>query len=275
MPVYDAGSDPALITSIADGANVTLGAKADAKSVATDTTPVSAMSVWKQISASIQAAAASLAATIGVTQSGTWTVQPGNTANTTAWKVDGSAVTQPSSQADGQHVTFGAKADAKSTATDATAVSAMSVWKQISASVQAIATSIAGTLTVATHAVTQSGLWNFGPRGGSCYRVTSVAATTNPTVIKASAGVLGSIMIGNSAGVTYYLKFYDKATAPTVGTDTPVRTVTIVSASLTREIITLGQAFNNGIAFAITTGIADNDTGAIGAGAVSGSIDYF
>lgn len=28
-------------------------------------------------------------------QTGTWTVQPGNTANTTAWKVDGSAVTQP------------------------------------------------------------------------------------------------------------------------------------------------------------------------------------
>lgn len=33
--------------------------------------------------------------TLAVTQSGTWTVQPGNTANTTAWKVDGSAVTQP------------------------------------------------------------------------------------------------------------------------------------------------------------------------------------
>lgn len=30
-----------------------------------------------------------------VSQSGTWTVQPGNTANTVAWKVDGSAVTQP------------------------------------------------------------------------------------------------------------------------------------------------------------------------------------
>lgn len=28
-------------------------------------------------------------------QTGTWTVQPGNTANTTAWKVDGSAATQP------------------------------------------------------------------------------------------------------------------------------------------------------------------------------------
>lgn len=32
-------------------------------------------------------------------QGGVWTVQPGNTANTTAWKVDGSAVTQPVSSA--------------------------------------------------------------------------------------------------------------------------------------------------------------------------------
>src|SRR6185312_14649884 len=45
----------------ADGANVTLGAKADAKSTATDTTAITIMSVLKQISASVQAAAASLA----------------------------------------------------------------------------------------------------------------------------------------------------------------------------------------------------------------------
>ncbi len=32
---------------------------------------------------------------VSALQAGTWTVQPGNTANTTAWKVDGSAVTQP------------------------------------------------------------------------------------------------------------------------------------------------------------------------------------
>lgn len=36
---------------------------------------------------------------VPASQSGTWTVQPGNTANTTAWKVDGSAVTQPVSMA--------------------------------------------------------------------------------------------------------------------------------------------------------------------------------
>lgn len=38
----------------ADGANVTLGAKADAKSTATDTTAVTIMSVLKQVSASVQ-----------------------------------------------------------------------------------------------------------------------------------------------------------------------------------------------------------------------------
>lgn len=37
--------------------------------------------------------------TIAATESGTWTVQPGNTPNTTAWKVDNSAVTQPGSSA--------------------------------------------------------------------------------------------------------------------------------------------------------------------------------
>lgn len=36
-----------------------------------------------------------ISGTVTANQGGTWTVQPGNTANTTAWKVDGSAVTQP------------------------------------------------------------------------------------------------------------------------------------------------------------------------------------
>jgi hypothetical protein len=67
--------------------------------------------------------------------------------------------TQPISVADGSNVTIGAKADAKNSATDTTAISAMSVWKQISSSIQAATASLAGTLTVATHAVTQSGTW--------------------------------------------------------------------------------------------------------------------
>lgn len=83
------GGGPA---TIADGADVTQGAKADAKSTATDTTPITIMSVLKQVSASVQAIASSVSGTLtvathAVTQSGTWTVQPGNTANTTPWLV--------------------------------------------------------------------------------------------------------------------------------------------------------------------------------------------
>ena len=97
----------------ADGANVTLGAKADAKSTATDTTPITAMSVLKQISASVQSPPSQ-----AVTNAGTFAVQAAST------------------EADGANVTLGAKADAKSTATDTTPITAMSVLKQISASVQ-------------------------------------------------------------------------------------------------------------------------------------------
>jgi hypothetical protein len=58
----------------------------------------------------------------------------------------GTVMTINSLAADGGMVTIGAKADAKSTATDTTAVTAMSVWKQISASVQALNTAIGSTL---------------------------------------------------------------------------------------------------------------------------------
>jgi hypothetical protein len=51
--------------------------------------------------------------TVAATQSGTWTVQPGNTANTTAWKVDGSAVTQPVSIANGSDATQGTITDSQ------------------------------------------------------------------------------------------------------------------------------------------------------------------
>lgn len=44
-----------IVGTIADGANSTLGSKTDAKSIATDATPVSGMQVLKQISSSVQA----------------------------------------------------------------------------------------------------------------------------------------------------------------------------------------------------------------------------
>lgn len=57
-------------TTIADGADVTLGAKADAKSTATDTTAITIMQVLKQISASVQAPPSQ-----AVTNAGTFATQ--------------------------------------------------------------------------------------------------------------------------------------------------------------------------------------------------------
>lgn len=66
-----------------DGWDLTQGAKADAKNAATDTTPISIMSVLKQISSSIQAAASSLAGTLTIgLPSGASTAANQTTANT-------------------------------------------------------------------------------------------------------------------------------------------------------------------------------------------------
>ncbi len=95
-PVTNAGTFAVQATE-ADGANVTLGAKADAKSTATDTTAITIMSVLKQISASIQAAAASLAGNLtvnshAVTNAGTFAVQESGAALTSLQLIDDSVV---------------------------------------------------------------------------------------------------------------------------------------------------------------------------------------
>jgi hypothetical protein len=94
--------------------------------------------------------------------------------------------------ADGGLTTLGAKTDAKSTATDATSITAMQVFKQISASIQAAAASLGGTLTVAAHAVTQSGSWVLSAGTALIGKVT-INDGTNSAVVRAgsSAAVAG------------------------------------------------------------------------------------
>ncbi len=70
--------------TIADGADVTLGAKADAKSTATDTTAITLMQVAKQISASVQAPPSQ-----AVTNTGTFAVQAAATLAAETTKVIG------------------------------------------------------------------------------------------------------------------------------------------------------------------------------------------
>jgi len=95
------------------------------------------------------------------------------------------------------------------------------------------------------------------------------AASTNATSVKASAGTLFALCAFNTNAAVRYLKLYNKASAPTVGTDTPVMVFAIpgntAGAGFVVPIPSQGIAFSTGIAFALTTGAADSDTGAVSA----------
>lgn len=109
----------------------------------------------------------------------------------------------------------------------------------------------------------------------STARMPSAAASTNATSAKASAGRIYAIQGYNAAGAVRYLKFYNKASAPTVGTDTPIKTLALPPAAAFAFDFPVGYSFATGIAFALTTGSADADTGALTAGDVLGlNVDY-
>ena len=112
-----------------------------------------------------------------------------------------------------------------------------------------------------------------GGGGGATARLVSAAASTNSTLVKSSAGRITAIQGYNAAATLRYLKLYNKATAPTVGTDVPVKTLPLPpQAAFAYDA---GHYFATGIGFGLTTGVADNDTGALTAGDVLAlNIDY-
>lgn len=97
-------------------------------------------------------------------------------------------------------------------------------------------------------------------------RLISAAASTNATSVKASAGSVFRVRGFNNNAAARFLKFYNKASAPTVGTDTPVLTYRL--APTADFAIDVCLYFSAGIAYAITTAAADADTGALTAGDV-------
>lgn len=107
-------------------------------------------------------------------------------------------------------------------------------------------------------------------RPDSVSRITSAAASTNATVAKDSPGILYSLIGFNAAASARYLKVYDKATAPTVGTDTPKLTITLPATTAFSIDWQMPIEFRAGISYALTTGVADNDTGALTAGDITG-----
>ena len=100
------------------------------------------------------------------------------------------------------------------------------------------------------------------------------AASTNATSVKASAGRIYGWSLTNTTASVKYVKIYNKASAPTVGTDVPVETIAIPPNANVQRADSIGVFNSTGIALAITGGVADADTTAVAAGDVVGSLYY-
>lgn len=98
------------------------------------------------------------------------------------------------------------------------------------------------------------------------------AASTNATSVTATPTQIYALQILNFNAAARYFKIYDKASAPTVGTDVPLQALGIPPNSTTGGgfvlPIPVGMQLSNGFAFALTTGAADGDTGAVAAGEI-------
>lgn len=93
------------------------------------------------------------------------------------------------------------------------------------------------------------------------------AATTNAQSWKSSAGSLFEISVSNPTATAIYVKVYDKASAPTVGTDVPRLTIPAAAgATVALSFGTLGKRFPIGIAIAATAAAVATDTGVAVAG---------
>lgn len=102
-----------------------------------------------------------------------------------------------------------------------------------------------------------------GTSGGCTSARAISAASTNATSVKASAGQLYGYSLFNNGLTAVYFKFYNKASAPTVGSDTPVLTLMVPAESGLNLNLANGIVFGTGIAYAVTTGMADADTVAV------------
>jgi hypothetical protein len=112
--------------------------------------------------------------------------------------------------------------------------------------------------------------------GGATQHFVVAAATNNSTSLKGSAGTVYAIQTGSiAASAPYYLKLYDKATAPTCGTDTPVGVFLVPPTNSGNNVsVVVGKAFTLGIGYCVVTGIANNDNTAVPAATVLVNIDY-
>tara|TARA_R110000868_G_scaffold25436_2_gene99400 strand:+ start:2578 stop:4224 length:1647 start_codon:yes stop_codon:yes gene_type:complete len=99
------------------------------------------------------------------------------------------------------------------------------------------------------------------------------AATTNPSIVKASAGRVLGWSLANTTITWRYVKLHNQTTAPTAGTGV-VRTISIPPNSVANFTLEGGIAFTTGIALTTVTGSADADATAVGVGDIVGDLFF-
>lgn len=97
------------------------------------------------------------------------------------------------------------------------------------------------------------------------------AASTNLLNVKNTAGNIYEIDIFNTATYTIELQLFDKATAPIIGTDTPIWTIPLQTLTGFAREFAFGEYFATGISMAITKG---DGTTAVAAGDMVGKFNW-
>ena len=114
------------------------------------------------------------------------------------------------------------------------------------------------------------------PFGGLLpFKLLCAANTTGVSVKQNSPGQVYGYILANSSASIRYVKLYDKASAPIVGTDVPVVTIPVPAGAGANMALALGISFVNGIGIGITAGLADTDATAPAANDVSATILYW
>lgn len=131
-----------------------------------------------------------------------------------------------------------------------------------------------GSLAAGTNAIGDVGVQYRANAGGGASMANVVsAATTNPTVVKASAGrVVGGVLCNTNAAIRF-LKFHNTSAAPTAGAGV-VATVPLPPNQPVNLEFVGGLAFATGISYTIVTGAAAADATAVGASEVTGFIAF-
>ena len=99
-------------------------------------------------------------------------------------------------------------------------------------------------------------------------------ASTNATLVKASAGSIYWMFLANTSASWRYVKFFNSGSAPVPGTNTPTYTIAIPPNDTVAVANAVGMRFATGIGYSITALAADLDTTAVAAGDVVMAFNY-